>query len=153
MENTRTSFFSFRKRALVPKYVFDFFANTYFSSLIQKNYCERVLIGKYDTIKCYEEIIEGPKINLIFGDWTMSISVDNLFIYSKKSKSYEFIFYNKKNFDHWSLGRPVVRLFHMVYDYQNQEIGFYSQKNVNYINKISDPEPPKIFEKLIDGGE
>ena len=121
--------------------------------MIQKNYCERVLIGKYDTIKCYEEIIEGPKINLIFGDWTMSISVDNLFIYSKKSKSYEFIFYNKKNFDHWSLGRPVVRLFHMVYDYQNQEIGFYSQKNVNYINKISDPEPPKIFEKLIDGGE
>ena len=153
LEDTRTSFFSFRKRALVPKYVFDFFANTYFSSLIQKNYCERVLIGKYDTIKCYEEIIEGPKINLIFGDWTMSISVDKLFIYSKKSKSYEFIFYNKKNFDHWSLGRPVVRLFHMVYDYQNQEIGFYSQKNVNYINKISDPEPPKIFEKLIDGGE
>ena len=41
----------------------------------------------------------------------------------------------------------------MVYDYQNQEIGFYSEKNVKYINTISDPSPPKIYERLIDGME
>jgi len=41
----------------------------------------------------------------------------------------------------------------MVYDYQNQEIGFYSEKNVNYINKISEPSPPKVYERLIDGLE
>ena len=41
----------------------------------------------------------------------------------------------------------------MVYDYQNQEIGFYSEKNVNYINSISEPTPPKIYERLIDGME
>ena len=47
----------------------------------------------------------------------------------------------------------MVRLFHMVYDYQNQEIGFYSEKNVIYINKESEPSPPKIYERLTDGGE
>ena len=151
--NSRTSFFSFRKRALVPKEIFNFFANNYFSELIKNNICERLLIGKYDTIKCDREIIDGPKINLIFGDWAMSLPVNKLITYNKKTKSYEFIFYNKKNFEHWSLGRPVVRLFHMVYDYQNQEIGFYSEKNVIYINKESEPAPPKIYERLTDGGE
>ena len=146
--NTRTSFFSFRKRALVPKEIFNFFVE-----LIKNNICERLLIGKYDTIKCDREIIDGPKINLIFGDWAMSLPVNKLITYNKKTKSYEFIFYNKKNFEHWSLGRPVVRLFHMVYDYQNQEIGFYSEKNVIYINKESEPAPPKIYERLTDGGE
>jgi len=153
LENTRTSFFSFRKRALVPKDIFNYFANYYFRELLQKDICERILVGKYDTIRCNKEIIQGPNINLIFGDWAMSLPVDKLIVYKKKSKSYEFIFYNKKNFDHWSLGRPVVRLFHMVYDYQNQEIGFYSEKNVKYINTISDPSPPKIYERLIDGME
>ena len=153
LQNSRTSFFSFRKRALVPKNIFDFFANNYFGELLQKDICQRVLVGKYDTIRCYREIVQGPKINLIYGDWAMSLPVDKLIVYKKKSKSYEFIFYNKKNFEHWSLGRPVVRLFHMVYDYQNQEIGFYSEKNVNYINTISDPSPPKVYERLIDGLE
>ena len=151
--NSRTSCFSFRTRALVPKEIFNFFANNYFSELIKNNICERLLIGKYDTIKCDREIIDGPKINLIFGDWAMSLPVNKLITYNKKTKSYEFIFYNKKNFEHWSLGRPVVRLFHMVYDYQNQEIGFYSEKNVIYINKESEPAPPKIYERLTDGGE
>ena len=153
LENSRTSFFSFRKRALVPKEIFNFFSNYYFKELLQKDICQRILVGKYDTIRCNKEIIQGPKINLIFGDWAMSLPVDKLIEYKKKSKSYEFIFYYKKNFDHWSLGRPVVRLFHMVYDYQNQEIGFYSEKNVNYINSISEPTPPKIYERLIDGME
>ena len=153
LQNSRTSFFSFRKRALIPKEIFNFLVDYYFSSLIQRNICERVLIGKYDTIKCNEEITEGPKINLIFGDWAMTLPIDKLITYRKKTKSYEFIFYNKRNFEHWSLGRPIVRLFHMVYDYQNQEIGFYSEKNVLYINKESEPAPPKIYERLIDGGE
>ena len=41
----------------------------------------------------------------------------------------------------------------MVYDYQNQEIGFYSVNNVIYINTQNDPLPPRIFEKLPDSGE
>ena len=41
----------------------------------------------------------------------------------------------------------------MVYDYQNQEIGFYSVNNVLYINTLMDPLPPRIFERLPDSGE
>ena len=83
----------------------------------------------------------------------MSLPIDKLFMFRKKTESYEFMFYHKNNFEHWSLGRPVVKLFHMVYDYQNQEIGFYSEKNVLYLNDYTGPEPPQIYEKLPDLGE
>ena len=153
LNNSRASFFSFRKRALVPKEIFDFFEQNYFPEFINNKTCQKDIVGKYDTIKCIKQIIDGPKINIIYGDWVMSLPIDKLFMYKKKTKSYEFMFYHKNNFEHWSLGRPVVRLFHMVYDYQNQEIGFYSEKNVLYINEVSEPVPPKIFEKLPDSGE
>ena len=153
LDNARVSFFSFRKRALIPIEIFDYFEKNYFHELIQTKKCERALIGKYDTIKCKDQIIEAPKINIIYGDWVMSLPPDKLFIYKKETKSYEFLFYHKKDFESWSLGRPVVRLFHMVYDYQNQEIGFYSENNVLYINSDIEPLPPKIYEKLPDSGE
>ena len=153
LENARASFFSFRKRALIPIEIFDYFEKTYFKELIQENKCERALIGKYDTIKCKKQIIEGPRINLIYGDWVMSLPPDKLFTYKKESESYEFLFYHKKDFESWSLGRPVVRLFHMVYDYQNQEIGFYNEKNVLYINPYSEPLRVRYYEKLPDAVE
>lgn len=153
LDNARVSFFSFRKRALVPLEIFDYFEKNYFNELIQNEKCERKIVGKYDTIKCKKQIIEGPKINFIYGDWVMSLPIGKLFAYKKDSESYEFMFYHKNNFENWSFGRPVVRLFHMVYDYQNQEIGFFSEKNVLYINEENEPLPPKIYEKLPDSGE
>ena len=153
LKSSRASFFSFRKRALVPKEIFDFFEKNYFTELIQNKTCQRDIVGKYDTIKCTKHINEGPKINIIYGEWVMSLPIDKLFMFRKKTESYEFMFYHKNNFEHWSLGRPGVKLFHMVYDYQNQEIGFYSENNVLYLNDYTGPEPPQIYEKLPDLGE
>ena len=83
----------------------------------------------------------------------MSLPPNKLFSYKKNNDLYEFIFYHKNNFETWSLGRPIVRLFHMVYDYQNQEVGFYSKEDVKYINKENEPIKPKIYEPLPDSGE
>ena len=38
----------------------------------------------------------------------------------------------------------------MVYDYQNQEVGFYSKEDVKYINKENEPNKPKLYQKLPD---
>ena len=96
---------------------------------------------------------DAPKINLIYGDWVMSLPPSKLFSYKKTSELYEFIIYHKNNFESWSLGRPIVRLFHMVYDYQNQEVGFYSKEDVKYINKENEPKKPKLYERLPDLGD
>ena len=79
----------------------------------------------------------------------MRIPTDQLFKYSKKNEGYEFVFYHKKDFEKYSLGRPIVRNFHMVYDNQNSQIGFYSYDNVIYIGK-DQPEPPKVYEYIPD---
>ena len=139
------SFFSYRNRALVPSSFFNKLEITYFKDLINSKICERIKIKRYDIFQCNEIPSNAPSLTLIFGDWGMKLTKDNLFIKNEETNKYEFILYHKNNFEHFTLGRPIVRFFHMVYDYQNQQIGFYSTTNVVRIAK-SEPEPPKIHE-------
>ena len=149
-ENTRASFFSFRQKALVPSDVFDYFEKNYFDKYIKDGVCQKFNVKSYDIFGCKQIIEDAPRLNFIYGDWVMSLPPKKLFAYKKNSELYEFIIYHKKNFESWSLGRPIVRHFHMVYDYQNQEVGFYSKEDVKYINKENEPLKPKLYEKLPD---
>ena len=152
-ENTRASFFSFRQRALVPSDVFDYFEKNYFDQYIKDGICQKFNVKGYDIFGCKRILDDAPKINIIYGDWVMSLPPSKLFVYKKTSELYEFIIYHMSNFESWSLGRPIVRLFHMVYDYQNQEVGFYSKEDVKYINKENEPIKPKLYEQLPDLGD
>ena len=116
-DDMRASFFSFRKKALIPIEIFEYFIENYFNNYLNNGKCKKELTDKkYDTIICNEKISDLPNINFIYGDWVMSLPSEKLFMYKKENKNYEFLFYHKKDFEHISLGRPVVRLFHMVYD-------------------------------------
>ena len=152
-ENTRASFFSFRQRALVPQDVFDYFEKNYFDKYISDGTCKKFSVKNYDIFGCKNILEDAPKINIIYGDWVMSLPPSKLFSYKKTSELYEFIIYHQTNFESWSLGRPIVRLFHMVYDYQNQEVGFYSKEDVKYINKETEPSKPKLYQKLPDSSD
>jgi len=152
-ENTRASFFSFRPMALIPKEVFEYFEKNYFQKYINDGICQKLNSQGYDVLGCKRILEDAPKVNLLYGDWVMSLPPSKLFVYKKNNELYEFIFYHKNNFETWSLGRPIVRLFHMVYDYQNQEVGFYSKEDVKYINKENEPLKPKIYEPLPDSRE
>lgn len=139
------SFFSYRNRALVPSTFFNTLVQTYFKDLLNQKICETIKDRRYDVVSCKEIPSNSPTLTLVFGDWGMKLTKENLYIKNEQNNKYEFIFYHKQNFEHFTLGRPIVRFFHMVYDYQNQQIGFYSTTNVIRIAK-SEPEPPKIFE-------
>ena len=151
-ENVRASFFSFRKRALVPMSYFNYLEKVYFKEMIEEGKCRRVKIKKYDIFGCKELITDAPALNIVFGDWVMRIPSNKLFAYRKKHEMYEFILYHKDRFETWTLGRPIVRLFHMVYDYQNQEIGFYSRENVVYTG-VYEAKKPKVYEYIPDKDE
>ena len=151
--DTQVSFFSYRKRALVPIDFFEYLEATYFKDYIARGICERVVKKRYDTFSCKQDIIDAPEVVLVFGDWGMKIPSDVLFVHKSDKKTgdewYEFLFYHKNNFENYSLGRPVVRNYHMVYDFQNEQIGFYSKDNVIYTG-TSQPEPPTLHEFLPD---
>jgi hypothetical protein len=148
LDNIRVSFFSYRKRALVPEEFFNELEKNYFSLDIFKNKCERKKIKRYDLFTCKEKINNAPEINFVFNNWVMVIPSRNLFNEVSKG-NFEFILYHKTNKEHFSLGRPIVRNFHMVYDVQNKEIGFYSKENVIYLGE-DEPTVPIIYEEIDD---
>lgn len=148
LDNIRVSFFSYRKRALVPETFFNELEKNYFSLDIFKNKCERKKIKRYDLFTCKEKINNAPEINFVFNNWVMVIPSRNLFNEVSKG-NFEFILHHKTNKEHFSLGRPIVRNFHMVYDVQNKEIGFYSKENVIYLGE-DEPTVPLIYEDISD---
>ena len=64
-----------------------------------------------------------------------------------KNEEKELILYKKENYDKFIIGRSILSHFHMVYDTQNKEIGFYGL--VQYIGG-SKPKQPKVYQLLKD---
>lgn len=144
--NGTVSFFSYRKRALIPKKIFEYFEKTYFVELIKYNYCRiEKKKKKYDIFICKKNMIFDIDFNFVFGDWIMHFPAEKMFIEYNKDEI-QFIFCHKKNHEEWTLGRPIVKQFIMVYDYDNKQIGFYNKNNVLKANDLP-AEPPKVFGK------
>lgn len=143
LEDTNVSFFSYRNNALVPLEFFEYLQNSYFKDLISQGKCERKKRKNLDLFACKEEVgyTDGLEFTFVFGDWGMRIPFVKLFQYNKSSAQFEFILYHQDNYEKYTLGRPLVRNFVMVYDYHNSEIGFYDRDNVVYLGK---GEPPKV---------
>lgn len=149
LENTKVSFVSHRKRALVPLNILEYFEQNYFKEQITQNKCRRTKMKRYDTITCDENISKGEEVNLLFGEWSMKLPSTELFTLNPITEKYEFIFDHKERYEKWAIGRPILKLFHMVYDNQNEEIGFYSIYNVLHVADTP-IYPPKVYEKLSD---
>ncbi|MCQ2821175.1 MAG: A1 family peptidase [archaeon] len=143
LEDTNVSFFSYRDKALVPKDFFDYLETSYFKDLISQGKCEKTRKKDIDLFACKEEIAysDGLEFTFIFGNWGMRIPFYKLFQYNKLTQQFEFILYHQDNYEKYTLGRPLVRNFMMVYDYHNSEIGFYDKDNVLY---LGEGEPPKV---------
>ena len=91
-------------------------------------------------------------MNLVFDSWQIQIESDKLFESPKAGKNRkEFIFYYKKKFEKFLLGRSFLKELEMVYDYANKQIGFY-HKNVKYLGSEK-VLPPKVFDFLNDDKE
>lgn len=147
-EKTKVTFSVYRKRSMVPLAILEYFEKSYLKEMIEQNKCRRTKVKKYDAISCDEYMSSGEEMNLVFGEWSMKIPSPELFALNSNGK-YEFIFYHKENYEKWILGRQILKLFHMVYDAHNEEIGFYSVDNVLHAaNSLI--LPPKVYEKLSD---
>ena len=147
LHNSKVSFFSYRRRALIPKKVFEYLSETYFKRAIDRGDCEATVLKRYDTFLCEKGRAPEDDMNLVFGDWVIKLPQDKLFKRNKGVDKLEFIFSHKKDYEKWTLGRPIVQLFHMVYDFQNEEIGFYSKQYNAYIGKASIAKPT-VYEMM-----
>jgi hypothetical protein len=92
------SFFSYRNRALVPSTFFNTLVQTYFKDLLNQKICETIKDRRYDVVSCKEIPSNSPTLTLVFGDWGMKLTKENLYIKNEQNNKYEFIFYHKQNF-------------------------------------------------------
>ena len=137
------SFFSYRPLALVPLEFFNYLEQTYFKELIASGKCSKKNYKNLDIFACKEDIKYSEELELtfVFGYWGMRIPFDKLFQYKKSREQYEFVLYHQSNFEKFTLGRPLVKNYLMVYDTHNAQVGFYDKDNVFYLH---DSEPPKV---------
>jgi hypothetical protein len=149
LADSKVSFFSYRRRELLPKAAMTYLLSEHFGMLIEEGWCDRKMIKRYETILCKKDYVNDKDFFLLFDNWGMKIPKDKVFVYNEEENKNEFIFSYKKDYEKWSLGRPIVRLFEMVYDYENKEIGFYSKDNVISLSTKA-PEPVKEYEEVID---
>ena len=145
LTNKKVSFLEFRKRTLIPEYVFNYFKGHYFKPYLESKQCSIVKKKKYTTIKCASDV-KIDNLNFVLGDWVMTVSNKDLWK-PLKNEAKELILYKKENYDKFIIGRSILSHFHMVYDTQNKEIGFYGL--VQYIGD-SKPKQPKVYQLLKD---
>ena len=144
-------FLSYRKRSFLPYKIFELIGKTYLKDLIKEKKCSIGEVNRYTFYECDLDV-KLEKLNLVFDSWLIQIDSGQLFEEPRETKDKkEFIFYYKKNFEKFLLGRSILKEFEMVYDYANKQIGFY-HKSVIYLgnDKVL---PPKVFDFLNDDKE
>ena len=146
--NGTVSFFSYRKRSLIPKKAFEYFEKTYFLELIKYNFCRIEKIKRYESFICKKNMLFDIDFNFVFGDWIMHFPAEKMFIKYNENEI-QFIFSHKENHEEWTLGKTIVKQFIMVYDLDNNEIGFYNENNV-MINNNFIPQPPNVIQKNLN---
>ena len=144
------SFLSYRKRSFIPLEIFDQIGNTYLKNEIKEGKCIARHQRRYSFYECNKDT-EIPNITFVFGDWEFTIEGKNMFKLNREGNLKELILYHKDNFEHFLLGRSILKEFEMVYDYANKQIGFY-HSSVKYKGKLK-VTPPKIYEFLEDADE
>lgn len=146
LKKKKVSFLEFRKRTLIPKFVFDYLRTKYFKKAIDSGKCEIKKKKRYSMIVCSQDF-NVQNLNIVLGDWVMTIPNKKLWK-PLKNGTKEFILYQKSNYDKFIIGRSILMHFHMVYDTQNKQIGFYGP-TVQYIGnkKVS---KPKTYHQLLD---
>ena len=149
LTNQKLSFLSYRKRTFVPFHLFEKIRDLIFKDLINSKKCTQEKIKRYTLIQC-EKDVQLDNFNLIFGDWILQIPGNKLFKEIGSTK--EFIFYYKEKYEKFILGKSVLLVYEMVYDYANRQIGFYNGNDVKYIGK-DEPEVPKQYYFIKDDPE
>ena len=111
----RMSFLSYRKRSFVPLEIFDQIGLNYLNNEIKEGKCTVKHEQRYSFYEC-EKDVNIQNLTFVFGDWEFTIEGKNMFKLNREGNLKELILYHKDNFEHFLLGRSILKEFEMVYD-------------------------------------
>jgi hypothetical protein len=131
---------------LVPLSYLKILFTTYFKDLANRGDCN--LIGGDDafySIKCSRNanLYSLPPLNFIFDDWILRMNLVELF-FRYPDNSIRFGLVSNLEMNMWIFGEPLLKKFHMVFDKDKDQIGFYGKED-KFKSDLPIPEPVDGF--------
>ena len=110
-------------------------------NLIKEHFFDDLIMEK----KCYEEIVHSiytvfycdnkndienfPSLNFYLQQLLYTFKLDYSDLFEEKNGKYFFkIIFDRNNKIQWKLGKPFLKKFAFVYDYDSKTIGFYNEE-------------------------
>lgn len=117
---------------IAPINLFEKFKNIYFRKHLDSKECSIIddLGNNTKAFKCKYQI-DLPKIYIQF-DNDLIYPFDSKYLFVQEDNLY-YIFFGTSPANGWLIGLPFLRQYHMVYDNENGNIGFYNGKKQNHI--------------------
>ena len=155
--NARVIFDSAYQYIGIPKRNLDLFKKNYFESILNETCIE--MRAKRETYFVCEndEKLDNANITFVIGGYGYVLSKKELFkpLYANKLEC--VLRFVKQNDNIYSFGVPFVKNYVMAYDAENQQVGFFGGKKVDYYNywqlwmKGISPKQRDYMKKLIIG--
>jgi hypothetical protein len=83
-----------------------------------------------------------PNMHFVFDDWALELTSNDLLKeIPGYAGQYQFMIMSTSTVKDWIIGEPVLKKFHIVFNKDADEIGFYSLKNKNRV-EVSYPIAP-----------
>ena len=111
----------------------------FFNKLILENKCHEEIVHSFYTIfycNNKNDIEKFPSLNLYLQEilFTFYLDYNDLF-YEKEGKYFFRIIFDRNNKIQWKLGKPFLKKYTFVFDYDSKKIGIYND-NLSKGNKI-----------------
>lgn len=120
---------------------YNMISNSFFNDYINKGDCHKELINnKYTIFYCDNKkiITRFPSLFLYVKQFLYSfeLTYEDLFI-EKKNKFFFLIIFDSSNNNQWKLGKPFLKKYTLVYNYNDKTIGFYNENILSSKNRSS----------------
>ena len=151
--NARVTFDSAYPYISIPKRHLNDFKNLYMNQFFNNTYKEKRDGDSTYFVVTDESLVLQSSIAFVMEGYAYVIPSDKLFVQNDDGEYEMLIRFYKENDNIFSFGGPFVNFFTIVYDYEEQEVGFYGGDRVemtkewyDYMNDMS-PEQQKAKRK------
>ena len=151
--NARITFDSAYQYISIPKRHLVAFKNKFMNTYFNNSYKEVRDEDSTYFIVTDEELINGASISFIIEGYAYILPSEKLFVKTEENEFELLVRFYKENDNIFAFGDPFMEYFTVVYDYEENEIGFYggSRKELtrewyDYLNEMT-PEQQKARRK------
>jgi hypothetical protein len=126
---------------LAPSYLLDYFTEQYLGPLYTTSACMKTFVSYLNayTFNCFKSRMDFASlqaVNFLFNGWAYKLPAKVM--WEETSNMYVFkIYFTGRD---WLIGQPFLSNFHVVFDGENDRVGFFGGYKYDFTGFTRDPE-------------